>query len=163
MSLLFWQSLQALETIHQQIYASLTSLIESNCRSTVWLNTDGSDLISQIKIHETDTDMVLDIQLLEQLTNLEIQISSETAVIRARLLEDEVEGFFSSGQRQNIIPLPIAVHPEAVRAELHQTVLTLTLPKAGEIDRQCIALQVDDKLLPHPQSSGLVPRSMASL
>jgi len=148
MSLIHWQSLQALETIHRQIQTTLTSLIENSQAATVWVSTNGTDLISEIKIQETETDIILNIHLLEKITNLEVQISSETAVLRGQSHQDEVEGFFSSGQAQNIIPLPISVHPEAVYAELHYPMLRLSLPKSGQIDRQRIAIQ-----LTHDQQS----------
>lgn len=142
MSSISWHSLRALETIHQQIQASLSSLLKNTHESTLWLGTDGAGLISEIKIRETETSILLDIQLLEQLTDLDVQVSPETAVICARSYQDEVEGYFSTGQLQNIIPLPISVHPETVHAELQDTTLTLVLPKAGKIDRQRISLPV---------------------
>lgn len=150
MSLIHWQSLQALETIHQQIQAALIGLIENSHHSTVWVSTNGSDLISEIKIQETNSNIILDIHLLEQITDLEVQISSETVVLRGQSDQDKVEGFFSSGRVQNIIPLPISVHPETVHAELDYPMLTLTLPKSGQIDRQRTAIQFN-----HSQPSQL--------
>lgn len=157
MSLIHWQSLQALEAIHHQIQSDLMRLIESSHGSTVWVSTNGTDLISEIKIHETETDVILDIRLPKEITDLEVQLSSETALLRARSQQDEVEGFFSSGQLQNIIPLPISVHPEAVHAEFQDSILTLKLPRSGRIDRHRIAVQFS-----HNQPSNLLHESVTN-
>lgn len=88
-------------------------------------------------MHYTETEIRLDIQLSNiPFQALELQISPETAVIRAKSLIGAVEGFFSADQLEGIIPFPMAVHPETVCAKLYHNVLTLTLPKSAQIDRQ---------------------------
>ncbi|NJO43367.1 MAG: Hsp20 family protein [Cyanobacteria bacterium CRU_2_1] len=136
-----WQSLHTLETLHQQIQDALVELLHTSYESTVWIGSDERTWISEIKIRETDANVILCIQIPDTpVEDLAIQISPETAVIKGKPRQAEVEGFFSPGYFQNIIPLPIAVHPEAVQAQLNHNILTLTLPKSGRIRQQRITL-----------------------
>jgi HSP20 family molecular chaperone IbpA len=141
MSSIHWQLLSALEPIHQQIQTVLTQTVNRYSQSTVWVDTNDDNWISAIKTHDTATKVVIEVQLSDdQLQDLEVQISSETAVIRARSTRDMVEGFFCAGLLESTIPLPISVHPEAVWATIDHNIITLVMPKSGKIDRQRIAV-----------------------
>lgn len=132
------QFLAALEPLHQQMQDALTDVLHHCYESHVWVGSDdGVIWISQIAIQETETNITLQIQIPKVLLqNLEIQISSETALLQSKLTTEEVEGFFSPGYIKNIIPLPISVHPEAIQAQLNGTVLTLVLPKSSQVRQQ---------------------------
>lgn len=141
MSLVHWQFLSVLEKIHQQIQATLTELASECPQSTIWIGTDDPNWISEIKMYYVKSEIILDVQLSDvPFQDLEVQISPETAVVRAQSLLDAVEGFFSAGLLESIIPFPISVHPETVGVKLHGNTLTLTLPKSGKIDRQRLSV-----------------------
>lgn len=143
MSSLNWQTLQSLEVLHRKIQDVLADLSHDRCESTVWVGSSGSTWIPEVKIRETAASIILEMQIPEsQLEGLDVQISPETAVIRAKSVHDVVEGFFSPAQMQHIIPLPMPVHPEAVQANLKQSTLTLVLPKSGAVERQRITLHL---------------------
>jgi HSP20 family molecular chaperone IbpA len=134
-----WQMLNSLYQTLQEILAVATS---HNQESTVWVGSSDSTWISDITIQETDTEVILQVQMPEPLDELEIKISPETAVIQGKPIGCHVEGYFSVGSVQNLIPLPIAVHPESVQARMQDNMLFLVLPKSGRIQRQPIAVQL---------------------
>ena len=147
MSFIQWQSWQILNRLSRSVEEVLANF--PAVESSVWVGSDDSAWVSDITIHETATEMVLRIQMPSALDNLEVQISPETAVIQGKPLEYQVEGYFNVGLVPNLIPLPIAVHPDAVQAELHTNTLILILPKSGSTQRQRIAVQFsqDDRCL----------------
>jgi HSP20 family molecular chaperone IbpA len=146
MSLFEWQPLQILETLCQHLQDILTDLSTTCPTSTVWVGSNDATWISDITILETTRNVILSLQLPNvELNDLDIQVSPETAVIQNRSAQNVVEGYFDPGPRQHLIPLPIAVHPEAVQAEFKHGNLVLILPKAGRTKRQRINVQVQDK------------------
>jgi HSP20 family molecular chaperone IbpA len=137
MTLADWQSLRALETLHQHMGNIMADLMQASYESTLWVGSNCSDWASSIDIQENDASMTLLIQLPDvNAEDLEIEVTQETAVIRGIQRQDEVEGYFSPSQFQSIIPFPSPIHPEAVRAELNGNILTLTLLKVGKIQRR---------------------------
>lgn len=139
MSFTQWQSWQTLNSLYQsiqEIFANAPFIEES----TVWVGNSGSDWISDITIRETDTEMILQIHLPSEFANLKVQVSPETVLIQGKPTGSDVEGYFNSGHVQNLIPLPIAVHPEVVQAKIQNDILTLVLPKSGKIQQQRIAV-----------------------
>jgi HSP20 family molecular chaperone IbpA len=152
MSFIQWQSWQLLNSLYQSVQEILANapFIEE---STVWVGNSGSDWISDITIRETDTEMVLQFHLPDEFANLKVQVSPETVLIQGKLSGFDVEGYFNSGYVQNLIPLPIAVHPEVVQAKRQDDMLTLILPKFGRIQQQRIAVHFADDSEPFEQAS----------
>ncbi|GAB4384061.1 MAG: hypothetical protein Kow00121_47060 [Elainellaceae cyanobacterium] len=145
MALVHLQSMLVLETLLEQMQSALSGLSNGCRESIVWVGSNNAAWIPEIEIHETDMEVVLHVQMPElQLQNLEIQISPETAVIQGNTTQDAVEGFFSSERFQHLIPLPFAVHPEAVQATFSASVLKLALPKSGRTQRQRIVMQLTE-------------------
>jgi HSP20 family molecular chaperone IbpA len=141
-----------LNSLYQTVQEVLAAASSYEQASTIWVGSSGSTWITDITVHETETDVTLRVQMPETLVDLEIKVSPETAVIQGKPIACDVEGYFSVGSIQNLIPLPIAVHPESVQAQLQDNVLVLVLPKSGRIQRQPIAVQVtsDDRCLKQP-------------
>lgn len=114
-------------------------------------------------MHYSETAIKLNVRLANvPFQDLEVQISPETAVIRAKSLLDTVEGFYSADRLEGIIPFPISVHPETVCTKLHHNILTLTLPKSSKIDRQCLSVRFDNHEgtnLTQPQPRSLTSKS----
>jgi HSP20 family molecular chaperone IbpA len=121
------------------------------------VGSSGSDWISEVVFAETDTAITLQLHLPSELEDISIKVSAETAVIQGRRTDD-VEGYFCSGYIQNFIPLPIAVHPETVQAELNANVLTLILPKSGKIQQQRLTVPLKKTALSPPQGVGATNR-----
>lgn len=164
MSLLYWQSLKTLEALHKIIQDAVTDWVNHCYNLQVWVGSDSEAAwISAIKIHETAASTILQIQLPHNpLQDLEIEISPETAILRGKLAKsEEVEGFFSPGWVQHIIPLPIPVHPEAVQAEIIHNTLVLTLPKSSQVRRRHIALKLTELPCPAPVAKLAQPKSAA--
>ncbi|WP_416674744.1 Hsp20/alpha crystallin family protein [Egbenema bharatensis] len=149
MSFTQWQSWQMLNSLYQTVQEILSEASSYEQASTIWVGSSGSTWIADITIHETETDVTLRVQMPETLVDLKVKVSPETAVIQGKPIACDVEGYFSASSIQNLIPLPIAVHPESVQVKLQDNVLMLVLPKSGRIQRQTIAVQVtsDDRCL----------------
>jgi HSP20 family molecular chaperone IbpA len=156
MSHIEWQSWQILSNLIQsleELFVQFSALQET----TIWVGSSGSDWISEIVFAETDATITLQIHLPLQLEDISIKVSSETAVIRGRRTDD-VEGYFCSGYVQNFIPLPIAVHPETVQAELNANLLTLILQKSGRIRQQRLTVPLKKTVSSSPQGVGAINR-----
>jgi HSP20 family molecular chaperone IbpA len=148
MAALTWTALEVLDHLYQHIQADFTGLLNDRTELNLWVGSKDTTWISAVKLADLETEWVLQIQLPEGLNyqNLQVQITPETAVISYQ--KDEVEGFFSSGRIQNLIPLPMAVHPEAVRVELQTDRLLLILPKTGWLQRQQVTFDFTQHLSP---------------
>lgn len=146
------QSMHTIDALLTQMQTALDHLLSTETEtnstetsSTVWVGSHNAAHMPDIKIHETDRTVTLFVYLPNlPLRDLEVYISSETAIIQGKSTQDEVEGYFSAEPFQHIIPLPILVHPEAVQASFDSSVLTLSLPKSGRIQRQRIAVKLDN-------------------
>lgn len=141
-----WNFLAALDALHQKIQDTLTDGLLVSQQSRIWIgNNSETTWISGIEMHETETEIVLKILMAPvSFIDLDVQVSSETALIQGRLDTDAVEGFFAPVRVQHLIPLPIPVHPEAVRAHWKANQLTLTLPKTSRVHRQRIVVEMSE-------------------
>jgi HSP20 family protein len=91
-----------------------------------------------IELQETETDMILKAQLpgIEP-GELDIQVSENAVFLSGEHQEQkktDEKGIFRSefhyGQFKRVVPLPIAIQREQVKAEMVAGLLTLTMPKA---------------------------------
>jgi HSP20 family protein len=91
-----------------------------------------------IELQETETDMILKAQLpgIEP-EELDIQVSENAVFLSGEHQEQkktDEKGIFRSefhyGQFKRVVPLPIAIQREQVKAEMVAGLLTLTMPKA---------------------------------
>jgi HSP20 family protein len=91
-----------------------------------------------IELQETETDMILKAQLpgIEP-EELDIEVSENAVFLSGEHQEQkktDEKGIFRSefhyGQFKRVVPLPIAIQREQVKAEMVAGLLTLTMPKA---------------------------------
>ena len=91
-----------------------------------------------IELQETETEMILKAQLpgIEP-EELDIQVSENAVFLSGEHQEQkktDEKGIFRSefhyGQFKRVVPLPIAIQREQVKAEMVAGLLTLTMPKA---------------------------------
>lgn len=143
MTLLLGESLRALEMLNRHMQELLTELLQTGAESTFWVGSLGATCISNLEMQTTATNMVLLMRIPGILPeHLEVEVTQEAAVIRGCRSLAETAAWLPLERFQNVIPFPVTVHPEVVRAELQNDLLTLTLPKSGTTQRQGVRLQV---------------------
>lgn len=146
-------AVQVLNDLSQLFQHSFASLLKECQQSTLWIGNTGETAIAAITIQETQTEAVLKAHIPEvQTATLDVQVSQETVLIQGQWSKSrEVEGFFRPSRFQSLIPLPYSVHPETVRAELEQDVLTIRFPKQGEIQPSRVRVELKHPNLVIPQ------------
>jgi HSP20 family protein len=114
------------DVVHEQAPLGLFSKMEE----TPWM--------PAIELQETETDMILKAQLPGiKPEELDIQVSENAVFLSGEHQEQkktDEKGIFRSefhyGQFKRVVPLPIAIQREQVKAEMVAGLLTLTMPKA---------------------------------
>lgn len=138
-----WQSFQIWQRLQQYLETVMTRMLHDSCESTIWVGNQGSTWITAIEIQETASELVLQIQMPQvNIEDLEIEVTQETAMIRGRQRQFDVEGCFQAGRFQSIIPFPMPTHPEAVRVEFQESVMRVVLPKLGTTQRQSVKVNL---------------------
>jgi HSP20 family molecular chaperone IbpA len=137
---------EALDQLNQTMQSLHNILLRYTHKSVLWVGNAGIDCISRIESSETDTEISLHIYFPSMwASNLEIEVTQETVLIRGRLSDStEVAGYFSSGRFQSIIPLPHAVRPETVEADCQPQSLTLRFSKLQQVRQQRIKVNLSE-------------------
>lgn len=162
MSLLRWEAIERLNSLHQQMYDLLHELIQVSYKSTLWISDSGTTQISAIQIRETDAKLILQVEIPSGSTeNLEIEVTEEIVSIRGEQLKpvelrDYFDFEFYAGRFHSLIPLPALIQPQTVLTELQSNLLTLTFQKSWR-SRCVVKVNVlDAAQLASEQSESLV-------
>lgn len=144
MALAYWKSLEVLAQLSQSMEELLAYFSQKFQQFTIWVGSDESSCIRRIHLKETKDEIILQLQIPDvTVADLDVQVTQETLLIRGKYNQNlSVEGYFSPGSFQSLIPLPQSVHPETVWANLKGEVLTLRLLKQGEIQRRRIKVKL---------------------
>ncbi len=145
----FWQVvemsqelLQLVERSSQIAETAMQELARVRAQPRLWIGDWGSTPLPAVQLQETAQLIEIKIAVPQVAAeDLEIEIGAETVLIRAVQSDTAiVEGCgkfsFSPGYFHSLLPLPCRVHPELIKAELDNGVLSLTLAKSGAIQRQ---------------------------
>ena len=134
MSLLYWQPWQEIETFSRRIDQLLDErfLAKRNAASTQ------TSWTPAIELQATDTTVVLRAELPGvDAKDLDIQVTREGVAITGEYRSETrnedskfVRSEFRYGSFRRVVPLPVAVQNDQVKADFTDGILTLTLPKA---------------------------------
>ncbi len=149
MSLIRWQPLRELDTLRQQMDRLLDELMHGE-RSESLLPKLNANWTPAIELKETDTDIILKAEIPGiEAKDLNVEVSPDAVSIAGEYQQekhDEGKGIvrseFRYGQFQRIIPLPISIKNEQVKAEFKNGVLTLTLPKVEAAKRNVVKIDL---------------------
>jgi HSP20 family protein len=147
MSLIHWQPLRELHTLRQQM----------NRLFDEWMHGDRpGDLLPKVNIawtpaielKETDTDMILKAEIPGiEAKDLNVEVSTDAVLITGEYQQEKreqdksfIRSEFRYGQFQRIVPLPVPIQNDRVKAEFKNGVLTLTLPKVEAAKRNVVKL-----------------------
>jgi len=135
MTLIRWQPWQEIESLRRQfdhVFDELSTFTPNHP-----LRTNGATWTPAIELKTTDTDVILQAELPGiTASDLDVQVSREAVAItgeyksKTESTDHQVyRSEFRYGSFQRIIPLPVAVQNDQVKAEFKDGILTLTLPK----------------------------------
>lgn len=145
MAIIRWQPWQEMETIRRQMDRLFEEMTGLEQRETVqWkpaieLKDDENHILVRAAIPGVDA------------KNLDVRVTRDTVVIAGEKQAEtkrEEGGYFHSefryGKFQRVIPLPVAVQNDQVKADFTNGILTLTLPKVVEAQNKVVKVNLLD-------------------
>ncbi len=154
MALIRWQPFQEMTTLRRQMDELFDELMSGERQSsTSWQ--------PALELQDTDEALILRAELSGvDGKDINIQVTKEAVAIsgkRHSQQQTQDKGFFRSefryGNFQRIIPLPVPVQNDQVKADFNNGILTLTLSKAQEARRTVVKLN-----LPGGNGNGAAPQ-----
>lgn len=152
MALIRWQPFQEVETMRRQMDQMFDELVGSERQSVMsWK--------PAIELQDTEDNLVLRAEIPGvDGKDINVQVTREAVAISGEHRfeqKTEEKGFFRSefryGNFQRVIPLPVAIQNEQVKADFKDGILTLTLPKVTEARRTVVKLSLGDSTSPKPE------------
>ncbi len=134
MALIHWQPWQEVETLSRQLDQLFDAFTPVSCTASPVAST----WTPAIELKATDTAFVLRTELPGiDAKDLDIQVTREgvsiTGEYRSETKNEDVKVFrseFRYGSFRRVVPLPVAIQNDQVKADFTDGILTLTLPKA---------------------------------
>jgi HSP20 family protein len=145
MALIRWQPFQEVETLHRQMNQMFDELMASERQSaTSWQ--------PAIELQDTEDNLVLRLEIPGvDGKDIDIHVTREAVAISGEHRfekKTQEKGFFRSefryGNFQRVVPLPVPIQNDQVKADFKNGVLTLTMPKVTEARRTVIKLNLAD-------------------
>ncbi|HEY9849390.1 MAG TPA: Hsp20/alpha crystallin family protein [Leptolyngbyaceae cyanobacterium] len=145
MRLVRLQPVPEMETLRRQMDRVFDELAQVNPeRPTLWS--------PAIELHDDENNLVLRAEIPGvEGKDLDIQVTREALSIAGEHRYEkrkEERGFYHSefryGKFQRTIELPVPIQNDKVQAEFKNGILTLTLPKAEELQRKVVKVNVVD-------------------
>jgi HSP20 family protein len=148
MSLIHWEPLK--DTLRQQMNRLFDEIMHPEQAYNLFTKLENLTWHPAIELKEADENIILKVQVPGiDAKDLDIQVSENMVAIAGEYQEEKTsdsKGFFRSefsyGSFQRIIPLPVNVKYEEVKAEVKHGVVTLTLPKAETSRRDVIKVDL---------------------
>ncbi|NWF59542.1 MAG: Hsp20/alpha crystallin family protein [Fischerella sp.] len=149
MSLIRWQPLRELDTIRQQMNRLFDEWMHREQSEGLFPKL-GATWAPAIELKETDADIILKAEVPGiEAKDLDVEVSTDAVAISGEYQQekrDEDKGLIRSefryGQFQRVVPLPVAVKNDQVKAEFKNGVLTLTLPKIEAAKRNVVKVDL---------------------
>lgn len=138
----YWQPLRELDTIRRQfdqVFDDLTQMtVDRPWTPAVELQDAGEQLVLRVQLPGIDK-KDLDVQVMREAVAIAGEYRSEEKSEKAGFFRSE----FRYGKFQRVIPLPVAVENNQVKADYTDGILSLTLPKATEALNRVVKLNLN--------------------
>ncbi len=149
MSIIRWQPFREIDTIRQQINHLLDEWMHGQEHESLFPKLNAT-WTPAVELKETDTDIILKAEVPGiEAKDLDVEVSTDVVAIAGEYKQEKQEqdkGFlrteFRYGQFQRIVPLPVSVKNDQVKAEFKNGVLTLTLPKVEAAKRNVVKVDL---------------------
>lgn len=161
MAIMRWQPWQEIDTLRRQ-FDQLFDELAPISRGTA-TKPNGNGWMPAIELKSTDTDVILRAELPGiDAKDLDVQVSREAVALKGEYkteskTEDKEHQIFRSefryGSFQRVIPLPVAVENDQVKADFKDGILTLTMPRI-ETERPKVVKVNVGGTLPAEDSNG---------
>ena len=143
MRIVRWQPLQEMETLRRQMDRMFEELAQVNRES-------GGNWTPAIELHDNENNLTLRAEIPGvEGKDLDIQVTRETVSISGEHRyekQSEENGFYHSelryGKFQRTVQLPVPIQNDKVEAEFKNGILSLTLPKAEELQKKVVKVNV---------------------
>jgi HSP20 family protein len=144
MAILRWQPFHEIETLRRQFDQLFSELAGSSRDEIAWM--------PAIELQDSEQNLIIRAQIPGVSPNdIDIQATKEAVFISGEHRYEnkaEEEGYvrseFRYGKFQRVIPLPVHIQNDQVKADFNHGVLTLTLPKAQAMQRQVVKINLGD-------------------
>jgi HSP20 family protein len=163
MALIRWQPFSEIETLRRQMDQMFDEIAGSDRQSSkTWQ--------PAIELQDTEDNLILRAEIPGvEGKDLDVRVTREAIAIggehRFEKKTDE-KGFFRSefryGSFQRVIPLPVPIQNDQVKADFNNGILTLTLPKVAEAKRTVVKLNLGNntttatpELTSQPEAEGV--------
>lgn len=152
MSLIRWQPFQEIETLRRQMDQMFDELVGSERQSaTSWK--------PAIELQDTEDNLVLRAEIPGvDGKDINVHVTREAVAISGEHRfekKTEEKGFFRSefryGNFQRVIPLPVPVQNDQVKADFKDGILSLSLPKVSEARRTVVKLNLGNSTSTTPE------------
>jgi len=154
MALIRWQPFQEMETLRRQMDQMFDEMTALNRNSqATWQ--------PAIELQDTEENVILRAEIpgIEG-KDLDVRVTREAVAITGEHRYEkkaEEKGFFRSefryGKFGRVIPLPVAVQNDQVKADFTNGILTLTLPKVDAAKNRVVKLNLAEYAVPMEASS----------
>lgn len=146
MRLVRWQPFQEMDTLRRQMEQVFDDLAQIHREPSV------THWTPAIELQDAENNLVLRAEIPGiEAKDLEIQVARDSVSLAGEHRIEkhtEEEGFFRTefryGKFQRTIPLPVPIENDQVQAEFKNGILTLTLPKAEEVRRKVVKINLAD-------------------
>ncbi len=143
MALIHWQPFQDLETMRRQMNQVFYEFAGENRQSALTWK-------PAIELQDTENNLVVRVEIPGvDGKDIDVHVTREAVALSGEHRFDKKTaetGFFRSefryGSFRRIIPLPVPIQHEQVKAEFNNGILTLTLPKVTEAQRTVVKLNL---------------------
>lgn len=150
MSLIPWEPFRELDTLRQQMNLLFDEWMHDE-RATSLLPKLNMNSTPTIELKETDTDILLKAEIPGvEAKDLDVEVSPNAVLIAGEYQQekrDQDKGFIRSefryGRFQRVVPLPVPIQNDRVKAELNNGILTLTLPKVETAKRNVVKVDIN--------------------
>jgi HSP20 family protein len=155
MAMIRWQPFQELETLRRQMDQLFDEVAGVERHSTTsWK--------PAIELQDTQENLILRAEIPGvEGKDIDVQVTREAVAISGEhRFENKTpeRGFFRSefryGSFQRVIPLPVPIQNDQVKADFNNGILTLTLPKVTEARRTVVKLNLGDSSSTAAQLNG---------
>ncbi|MGJ5673407.1 MAG: Hsp20/alpha crystallin family protein [Nostochopsis sp.] len=149
MSIIRWQPFREIDTIRQQINHLLDEWMHGQEHESLFPKLNAT-WTPAVELKETDTDIILKAEVPGiEAKDLDVEVSTDVVAIAGEYQQEKQEQDkgclrteFRYGQFQRIVPLPVPVKNDQVKAEFKNGVLTLTLPKVEAAKRNVVKVDL---------------------
>lgn len=116
--------------------------------------------IPAVELHETDDSLELSAQLPGMKpSDLDIEVTREAVSIKGERRQEKKTDHYSEfryGSFQRVVPLPVAVENDQVKAEFTDGILKLTMPKVKEARNRVVKVNLGE-LTSNSTTTGSIP------